>query len=172
MKKIKVLFYYCFTLLFIITMFSGCNFFYGIWDIFMTDKVPEDNLKITYAMDCTDYFYSNKVHVNFSHKSDGGDNINLYLDNSGEKSERILEGNFTKAAYNDGEFFVLLDDSYYVLDIDNYTMPESPTISYINIAGHEMHEDAEPEYSLVKYSYDEFNDEYPNNGDFEWFVCP
>ena len=66
------------------------------------------------------------------------------------------------------KLFVFSDDKYYILDMDSYAIPESPTVSYINGEGHEVTEDVDIQYDLQEYSSDTFEALYPDNQSFEW----
>ena len=133
---------------------SGCS---TILNSLTSEVVPEEDLVIYPGRSSASYVYSDKVCVVMD---TSGDLLQVKLDAEGTYSYTILSGYFKKFAWHDYKIFILMDEKYYVFDINDYQFPE---------------DDEEPEYELKEYSESEFIDMYPQYKTFKWikhFVNP
>ena len=126
---------------------SGCS---TILNSLTSEVVPEEDLVIYPGRSSASYVYSDKVCVVMD---TSGDLLQVNLDAEGTYSYTILSGYFKKFAWHDYKIFILMDDKYYVFDINDYQFPE---------------DDEEPEYELKEYSESEFIDMYPQYKTFKW----
>ena len=133
---------------------SGCS---TILNSLTSEVVPEEDLVIYPGRSSASYVYSDKVCVVMD---TSGDLLQVKLDAEGTYSYTILSGYFKKFAWHDYKIFILMDEKYYVFDINDYQFPE---------------DGEEPEYELKEYSESEFIDMYPQYKTFKWikhFVNP
>ena len=127
----------------------------------------QGNLRVLYGRNATDYIYDKKVHLCFGHGR-REDSLGLYLDHACGSERTILKGDFQKAAFEKERLFVFSENKYYILNMDSYVVPEYPTVSYTNNAGHEVTEDVEIQYDLQEYNGATFEALYPDSQSFEW----
>ena len=114
-----------------------------------------------------DFTYDKKVHLCFGHGR-REDSLGLYLDHACGKEKIILEADFQKAAFEKERLFVFSENKYYILNMDSYVVPEFPTVSYTNDAGHAVTEDVDIQYDLQECSSELFESLYPDSQSFEW----
>ena len=127
----------------------------------------QGNLRVLYGRNATDYIYDEKVHLCFGHER-REDSLGLYLDHACGKEKIILEADFQKAAFEKERLFVFSENKYYILNMDSYVVPEFPTVSYTNDAGHAVTEDVDIQYDLQECSSELFESLYPDSQSFEW----
>ena len=133
---------------------SGCS---TILNSLTSEVVPDEELVICEGRSGDSYAYSEKVKVIID---SSGDVLQLKFDAEDTYSYTILSGYFERFAWHDYKIFILMDEKYYVFDINDYQFPE---------------DDEEPEYELKEYSESEFIDMYPQYKTFKWikhFVNP
>jgi hypothetical protein len=90
------------------------------------------------------------------------------LDHACGNERTILEADFQKAAFEKERLFVFSENKYYILNMDSYVVPEFPTVSYTNDAGHAVTEDVDIQYDLQECSSELFESLYPDSQSFEW----
>ena len=146
---------YVFIIAFVAVSFSGC--LYLLSDSAFVTEVEEDNLKIRYAIDSVNYDYSEKVLVHIS----ANENSDILELKSINRPFELLKGSFDKISYNKGELFIVMDNTYYVLDVENYQMPATTVPE-----GHNP--DVIPEHDLREYTYEDFKKAYPDSDTYEW----
>ena len=164
MKKIMA-----FMILVVIVMFSGCsmlvvdNMLYNI----SHEYVPEEELAITRGNDCNSYKYQDKVVVEIKY-SDRNDLLGLRTDGSNDDwsaissfYHTILEGDFEKVAWYDDNLFILMEGTYYSIDIDEYEIAPLIEDEDGNVLS--------PEYELKEYTETEFKQLYPDHESFDWY---
>ncbi len=145
-------------LLAIILLMSFCS-----CSIFDFNKNASQDMEYDFHRDYITYTYKNKAQV--SHSRVVGryyDTLALLIGDDFNNSDdcfSALFGEFESIGWNEGELFVNFDGKYYVLNVDEYQVPDY----YID------KEDGEkPEYSLIEYTPTEFIEKYPNFETFEW----
>ena len=111
------------------------------------------------------YRYSDKAEILYFDQSRkyGSfiDKLGIYCNENEENHEGsvVLEGHFKKFTHSDGKIIILMEDKYYVFDIDEYTYPPS------NVG---MEDYLEENDWFREYSIEEFNSEFPNNDKYHW----
>lgn len=149
-----------------VLFFTGCcNPINPILKLLFEEQ--QGKLRVLYGRNVTDYIYDEKVHLCFGHGR-REDSLGLYLDHACGKEKIILEADFQKAAFEKERLFVFSENKYYILNMDSYVVPEYPTVSYTNNAGHEVTEDVEIQYDLQEYNGATFEALYPDSQSFEW----
>ena len=115
-------------------------------------EVPEQELIIYTGIGCHTYEYSEKVSVCIDTSYDV---LQVRTGLEEDYWNTILEGEFEKVTWYDYKIFVLMDDIYYMIDINTYEVAE------------DMY--ADPEYELKEYSESEFKELYPDWESFDWY---
>ena len=141
-----------------ILLFASCKDIYG--------DVGRENLEIITGRNFVSYKYFDTVYIDLNDvkKPDKFDIRTTKDDDWMGSRYTVLEGEFEQVAYNDGCFFVLLNQKYYVFDYENYEISEPAT----NIDG-DYNRLAKPDYHLEEYSIDDFKRLYPDYEGFDWF---
>ena len=145
-------------LLLIIPIFilSGC-----------TSTYPEEDLVIHYTRNTVYYEYQEKIMVVIRY-SDRQDTLDLRTGGSSDNwcasldsSHTILIGDFEKVAWYDDNLFILMEGTYYSIDIDEYEI--APLIE------DEDENVLSPEYELKEYTETELKQLYPDYESFDWY---
>lgn len=153
MKKLILL------LLIPVILFTGC--------IYQPEYYPEEDLVVYTVRNAMLYEYQEKVAVKFKFSGgSGGDSLLLRTDANADSwmsldfyYETILYGHFEKVGWYDDVLFILMEETYYAIDIDEYEVPP-------------LDEDGNtstPTYDLKEYSISEFTELYPNYESFDWY---
>ena len=136
--------------------FSGCTRFF-----------PEEDLVVYTTRTSTYYEYQEKIAVVLRY-SDKGDVLTLRTDETSEswmsmygESYEILSGEFEKVGWYDDNLFILMDGTYYSIDIDEYEIAPIIKDEDDNLLS--------PEYELKEYSEGEFKELYPAWEYFDWY---
>lgn len=152
MKRLTLLLLlFCFTV-------SGCSF-YG------KDEYSEQDLIVHGVRNATYYEYQHKVAVSIRYSSSkdsldlrtGGDDESWLGTSFTYKS--VLTGDFEKVGWYNDNLFILIDEVYYSLDIDEYEIPQLD----------ENGNREPPDYELKEYNESEFTSSYPNYKSFDWY---
>lgn len=152
----KLIKFYIFALI-VVVILTSCDY-NSIVHSFTRKENTEEELEIIWGIDGNTYNYSDKISVFIDSGSDSTDCLYLKFYPSEGCWREILSGEFEKAAWNDYKFFLLMDDTYYLFDINSYEVPTDPAKKY-----------DEPEYELKEYSEDEMKKLYPNYESFNWY---
>lgn len=135
-----------------VLFFSGCN-------LFGTKYNSDEELYYTIGRDSAVYQYSDKVKL-----YDSYDNLDKLLlrentdsyDGDFFDDEYIaLSGDIEQATWVDYELIFLMDNMFYVFDIEEYTIPPCD-------------ENGNETFELIQYSAEEFKTHYPDYLTFEW----
>ncbi len=136
----------------VIFSLCGCN---AILDSMTRYEKPEEELEYRWSRDGHRYIYSEKVKVFLGAPGENEDSLFIKCYTDDYFSSEILQGSFTKVAWNDYKLFILMDDTYYMFDINAYELPED--------------ENTEPVYELKEYSEEEMEKLYPDYESFNWY---
>jgi hypothetical protein len=123
-----------------------------------------EELTVFTGRNFSNYMYSEKVVVHIS-DSTSKDFLSLATTDAKEDdswvtfAEEVLSGRFKKVGWNDFKLFILMDDKYYVLDINAYEVPE------LDKNGNPK----EIEYELIEYSNVDFKAEFPDYKSYDWW---
>lgn len=125
------------------------------------DYYPEEDLTVYYMRNAIYYEYQKKVAVQIRYSSERNDSLVLRVSEtsdgwmSGEGSYSILDGKFEKVGWYDDNLFILMEDTYYMFDINAYEVPAD--------------DNTEPVYELKEYSEEEMEKLYPDYESFNWY---
>lgn len=154
MKKLIKLYIFLFI---IVVILNSCDYNSLVHSLTRKEN-PEEELEIIWAIDGNTYKYSDKISIFLDKGSNSNDSIYLkYFPDEGSWRE-ILSGEFEKVAWNDYKVFCLMEDTYYVFDINSYEVPTDPAKKY-----------DESEYELKEYSGEEMKKLYPSYESFSWY---
>ena len=136
----------------VIFSLCGCT---AILDSMTRYEKPEEQLEYIWGIDGDTYIYSDKVEVFLGAPGENEDSLFIKCYPDDYISNEILQGSFTKVAWNDYKLFILMDDTYYMFDINAYEIPAD--------------DNTEPVYELKEYSEEEFAKAYPDSASFDWY---
>ncbi len=149
--KIKRFFVVLITVTVIFSL-CGCT---AILDSMTRRENPEEQMEYIWGIDGDTYIYSDKVEVYLGAPGENEDSLYIKCYPDDYLSGEILQGSFKKAAWNDYKIFILMEDTYYMFDINAYEVPAD--------------DNTEPVYELKEYSEEEMKKLYPDYESFNWY---
>ncbi len=135
-----------------------------IIDIIMDGDEYHDGIRSSSAIDGTDYTCFDKVYISIALADRYQDSVYMKVPyNEGDDSfyigdeNKIITGKINALYKFDKTVIVMCDDVYYVIDTDEYTVPQN------------FEEGKNIDYKPDQYSEKEFRSKYPNYKSFECF---
>ena len=147
-------------LLFAILCVFNCS---GCYNLFFHKSVVVDSGR-HYGL----YRYSDKAEIFYFDQSRKGvngfaeDRLGIFNNEYKKNYEGsvVLEGCFDKFTHADGKIIILMENKYYVFEIDEYTYPPSTNIV--------MRDYLEENDWFREYSIEDFNSEFPDSEKYHW----
>lgn len=135
-----------------------------IIDIIMDGDEYHDGIRSSSAIDGTDYTCFDKVYISTALADRYQDSVYMKVSyNEGDDSfyigdeNKIITGKINALYKFDKTVIVLCDNVYYVIDTDEYTVPQN------------FEEGKNIDYKPKQYSEKEYRNKYPNYKSFECF---
>lgn len=142
----KIIYRICIILIIIIISFAfvGCGVLFP--------NYRQNNVVTIKDHHGTIYIFYEKVKLEMNDPDFSKDRLTIVREGDTTEYSRILSGRFERFAYEEGEIIILMDDNYYTFEVDEY-VPQKQ-IEYM--------------HGIKMYSSSDFQNNYPDNQDFEW----
>lgn len=127
----------------------SCSLKDALFSLMFETHYPEENYKVFHWQRTTIYTFYENLALNLSSDDDKKDSLSVIFDE--EPTRDILSGYFTDVGHNQDRLFIVMDDMYYVYDIQKC-----------------IDSDTESDYLLNKSDFESFVKLYPEYETYDW----